>query len=255
MEHPVLLIVDGAVERRLDLTFADLAGLPGPAQVRDVSRFHPTRRGDGVTLEAGTGGGRIVRAMAALGFTRLAGFDFAPELIDAARRADAAGAIDFRVADATALPYGDAEFDQALYLQQIVCTIESRGGRRAALAEAARVLRPGGVALFSLEAISHLVRPPFYGRLFWSAFLEVAWFSLPVVALTAVFTGIVLALQSYTGFARFNAQSAVASVVVISLVRELGPVLAALMVAEAAEQSRREGVPVEVKKVEVRKLP
>jgi phospholipid/cholesterol/gamma-HCH transport system permease protein len=41
----------------------------------------------------------------------------------------------------------------------------------------------------------------------------------------------VLALQSYTGFARFNAQSTIASVVVISLVRELGPVLAALMVA------------------------
>jgi phospholipid/cholesterol/gamma-HCH transport system permease protein len=52
-----------------------------------------------------------------------------------------------------------------------------------------------------------------------------------VVALTAVFTGMVLALQSYTGFARFNAQSTIASVVVISLTRELGPVLAALMVA------------------------
>jgi phospholipid/cholesterol/gamma-HCH transport system permease protein len=89
----------------------------------------------------------------------------------------------------------------------------------------------GDVALFALEGVSHLVRPPFYGRLFWRAFLEVAWFSLPVVALTAVFTGMVLALQSYTGFARFNAQSAIASVVVISLVRELGPVLAALMVA------------------------
>lgn len=89
----------------------------------------------------------------------------------------------------------------------------------------------GGVALFALEAISHLVRPPFYGRLFWRAFVEIAWFSLPVVALTAVFTGMVLALQSYTGFARFNAQSAIASVVVISLTRELGPVLAALMVA------------------------
>ncbi len=89
----------------------------------------------------------------------------------------------------------------------------------------------GDVALFALEAMSHLVRPPFYGRLFWRAFVEVAWFSLPVVALTAVFTGMVLALQSYTGFARFNAQSAIASVVVISLVRELGPVLAALMVA------------------------
>jgi phospholipid/cholesterol/gamma-HCH transport system permease protein len=89
----------------------------------------------------------------------------------------------------------------------------------------------GDVALFALEAISHLFRPPFYCRLFWRAFVEVAWFSLPVVALTAIFTGMVLALQSYTGFARFNAQSAVASVVVISLTRELGPVLAALMVA------------------------
>jgi phospholipid/cholesterol/gamma-HCH transport system permease protein len=89
----------------------------------------------------------------------------------------------------------------------------------------------GGIALFAFEAISHLVRPPFYGRLFWRSFVEIAWFSLPVVALTAIFTGMVLALQSYTGFARFNAQSAVASVVVISLTRELGPVLASLMVA------------------------
>jgi phospholipid/cholesterol/gamma-HCH transport system permease protein len=89
----------------------------------------------------------------------------------------------------------------------------------------------GAVTLFALEALSHLFRPPFYWRLFWRAFVEVAWFSLPVVALTAVFTGMVLALQSYTGFARFNAQSTIASVVVISLTRELGPVLAALMVA------------------------
>ena len=89
----------------------------------------------------------------------------------------------------------------------------------------------GAVALFALEALSHIVRPPFYWRLFARALAEIAWFSLPVVALTAIFTGMVLALQSYTGFARFNAQSAVASVVVLSLTRELGPVLAGLMVA------------------------
>jgi phospholipid/cholesterol/gamma-HCH transport system permease protein len=89
----------------------------------------------------------------------------------------------------------------------------------------------GAVALFALEAVSHLVRPPFYPRQFAHAFLETAYFSLPVVALTAVFTGMVLALQSYTGFARFNAESAIASVVVLSVVRELGPVLAGLMVA------------------------
>ena len=89
----------------------------------------------------------------------------------------------------------------------------------------------GAVTLFALEALSHLVRPPFYGRLFGRAFVEIAYFSLPVVALTAVFTGMVLALQSYTGFSRFNAEGAVANVVVLSITRELGPVLAGLMVA------------------------
>ena len=89
----------------------------------------------------------------------------------------------------------------------------------------------GRVALFALEGVSHLLRPPFHWRLFLRSFVEVAYFSLPVVALTAVFTGMVLALQSYTGFARFNATGAVASVVVLSLTRELGPVLAGLMVA------------------------
>ena len=89
----------------------------------------------------------------------------------------------------------------------------------------------GAVALFALEALSGLFRPPFHLRQFGRAFVETAYFSLPVVALTAVFTGMVLALQSYTGFSRFNAESAVASIVVISLTRELGPVLAGLMVA------------------------
>ena len=89
----------------------------------------------------------------------------------------------------------------------------------------------GSTALFAGLGLSHLVRPPFYGRMFLRAFVEFAYFSLPVVALTAVFSGMVIALQSYTGFSRFNAESAVASVVVLSVVRELAPVLAALLVA------------------------
>jgi phospholipid/cholesterol/gamma-HCH transport system permease protein len=89
----------------------------------------------------------------------------------------------------------------------------------------------GALAIFAAAGLSHLVRPPFYGRLFLRALLEIGYFSLPVVALTAVFTGMVLALQSYTGFARFSAQGAVASLVVLSVTRELGPVLAGLMVA------------------------
>jgi len=89
----------------------------------------------------------------------------------------------------------------------------------------------GAVAIFAGSGLAHGVRPPIYGRLLWRAFVEIAYFSLPVVALTAVFTGMVLALQSYTGFARFNAEGAVATVVVLSITRELGPVLAGLMVA------------------------
>ena len=57
------------------------------------------------------------------------------------------------------------------------------------------------------------------------------YFSLPVVGLTAAFTGMVLALQIYIGGARFNAESAVASIVAIGICRELAPVLAGLMVA------------------------
>ena len=89
----------------------------------------------------------------------------------------------------------------------------------------------GAVALFAASGISHVVRPPLYGRMFIRAFVEFAYFSLPVVALTAIFSGMVIALQSFTGFSRFNAESAVASIVVLSVVRELGPVLAGLMVA------------------------
>ncbi|MDA8253791.1 MAG: ABC transporter permease [Rhodospirillales bacterium] len=89
----------------------------------------------------------------------------------------------------------------------------------------------GALALFALTGLSHIVRPPFYARMFLRAFVEIGYFSLPVVALTAVFTGMVLALQSSTGLARFSAETAMPSLVVLSITRELGPVLAGLMVA------------------------
>jgi phospholipid/cholesterol/gamma-HCH transport system permease protein len=89
----------------------------------------------------------------------------------------------------------------------------------------------GKLTLFALEGLSHIFRPPFYLRAFLRAMLEIGYLSLPVVALTAVFTGMVLALQSATGLARFNAESGVANLVVLSVTRELGPVLAGLMVA------------------------
>src|SRR5665213_102874 len=73
--------------------------------------------------------------------------------------------------------------------------------------------------------------PPYYPRLILRQIGYIGFDSLPVVGLTARFTGMVLALQSYTGVSRFNAESASATVVVLSITRELGPVIAGLMVA------------------------
>jgi phospholipid/cholesterol/gamma-HCH transport system permease protein len=89
----------------------------------------------------------------------------------------------------------------------------------------------GRFVLFGATAVSHVFRPPFYVGLLLRQLVNIGYSSLPVVGLTAIFTGMVLALQTYSGFQRFNAESAVATVVVISMVRELGPVIGGLMVA------------------------
>lgn len=89
----------------------------------------------------------------------------------------------------------------------------------------------GRLAFFAGQAIWHCLRGPWYPRLIGRQMIEIGYYSLPVVGLTAIFTGMVLALQSYTGFARFSAESAIPNVVVVSITRELGPVLAGLMVA------------------------
>src|SRR5262249_21605338 len=89
----------------------------------------------------------------------------------------------------------------------------------------------GAVSSFAAQAVRQAVQPPYYRPPIVRQMLEIGYFSLPVVGLTAIFTGMVLALQSYTGFARFSAEAAIPNVVVVSLTRELGPVLAGLMVA------------------------
>ncbi len=89
----------------------------------------------------------------------------------------------------------------------------------------------GRVTLFAAEAISHIVRPPLYLREFGTALMVIGWFSLPVVALTTLFTGGALALQIFAGGARFNAEAVVPQIVAIGMVRELGPVLTGLMVS------------------------
>ena len=95
----------------------------------------------------------------------------------------------------------------------------------------------GRVTLFAVDTLRHLITPPFYGREFAIALLQIGWFSLPVVGLTAFFTGGALALQIYSGGARFSAEAVVPQIVAIGMARELGPVLGGLMVAARVASS------------------
>ncbi|MEM6356073.1 MAG: ABC transporter permease [Pseudomonadota bacterium] len=89
----------------------------------------------------------------------------------------------------------------------------------------------GALAIFTGAALRHLVTPPFYPAEFGRQLLRIGYDSLPVVALTTLFTGGALALQIYAGGSRFGAETVVPSIVAIGMTRELGPVLCGLMVA------------------------
>lgn len=89
----------------------------------------------------------------------------------------------------------------------------------------------GELGLFAFETLRHCLTPPFYGKAFIKQFVEIGFYSLPVVALTTLFAGMVIALQTYSGFAQFSAEGAVAMVVLVAVTRELAPVMAGLMVA------------------------
>ena len=95
----------------------------------------------------------------------------------------------------------------------------------------------GQLTLFTAEALLRLVRPPFYARAFVTALLQIGWLSLPVVGITAFFTGGALALQIYSGGARFSAEEFVPQIVAVGMVRELGPVLVGLMIAARVTSS------------------
>ena len=88
----------------------------------------------------------------------------------------------------------------------------------------------GRIGIFTGNSVFHCFSPPFFPRLVWQQMVEIGFYSLPVVGLTAIFTGMVLALQSFSGFG-FAGEATIANIVVWSITRELGPVLAGLMVA------------------------
>src|SRR5689334_24384945 len=99
---------------------------------------------------------------------------------------------------------------------------------RAFLAMLAQI---GSLTVFTLSSVSSCFRPPIYWLHILRKIMRIGYFSLPVVGLTAFFTGGVLALQIYLGGKRYGARSSVPQIVVLGITRELGPVIAGLMVA------------------------
>jgi phospholipid/cholesterol/gamma-HCH transport system permease protein len=89
----------------------------------------------------------------------------------------------------------------------------------------------GRLAIFTGQALAAIVSPPIYVRLIGLQIMRIGYYSLPVVGLTAFFTGGALALQIYLGGNRYGAEAIVPQIVVLGITRELGPVIAGLMVA------------------------
>lgn len=89
----------------------------------------------------------------------------------------------------------------------------------------------GRVAFFALRALRAVVTPRWFPGQIVRQLYSIGFLSLPVVGMTAWFTGAALALNIWTGGSRFNAEEAMPQIVALGITRELGPVLAALMLA------------------------
>ncbi len=89
----------------------------------------------------------------------------------------------------------------------------------------------GDVAMFSFKTLAWMFRRLPRKATLLPAFYQIGVLSLPVVALTGAFIGMVLAVQSYSQFRMLHLETRLGAIINMSLVRELGPVLAATMLA------------------------
>jgi len=96
------------------------------------------------------------------------------------------------------------------------------------------IVRLGAFMLFLLNAVFYVFVPPFKPRLWIRQTRIIGADSLFLIILIGGFTGMVLGLQGYNTLRRFGSDGALGTVVSLVLVRELGPVLAALMIAARA---------------------
>jgi phospholipid/cholesterol/gamma-HCH transport system permease protein len=89
----------------------------------------------------------------------------------------------------------------------------------------------GGMARLGWDALRHGVKPPFEFELWLEQLSQLGVRSLTITNITLLFTGMVLSIQTAYSLAAYGGKAFVGDIVALSVVRELGPVLAALMVA------------------------
>jgi len=93
------------------------------------------------------------------------------------------------------------------------------------------LLELGGLSHFTLQFFRELFRPPFEHREFLRQAYKIGLSTLPLIGITAFIMGLVLTLQSKPVMAEFGAESWLPGMVSVSIVREIGPVITALICA------------------------
>jgi phospholipid/cholesterol/gamma-HCH transport system permease protein len=96
------------------------------------------------------------------------------------------------------------------------------------------IQQAGGMTLFLLEGLGLALVPPFRFRRLLQEIYFIGVRSIPIILLTAAFTGMVLALQGYYTLRQYGSEGALGSAVALSLIREMGPVLTGIMVSARA---------------------
>ncbi|MDR0630715.1 MAG: ABC transporter permease [Holosporales bacterium] len=95
----------------------------------------------------------------------------------------------------------------------------------------------GSVIIFFYKSILSGISPPYYWKQIYQQAIQIGYFSMPVAGMTSLFTGVAMALQCYIGFSELTAETAIPSIVMVAMTRELGPVLTALMISGRSEQA------------------
>ncbi len=95
----------------------------------------------------------------------------------------------------------------------------------------------GDFLLFLGHVLFHMFTPRIYWKNTLIQIMEIGFYSLPIVATTALFSGMVLTLQIHTGFSEYSAEGAMATIIALAITRELGPVFAGLMVTARCASS------------------